>query len=254
MAEPMDTPPPRPSCKPCWEVWLQGMQSPLPLPPAHRAGSGRRAPDRQARRPGPKPNEGDDTPAPPMSTTPCPPGSTPDFDSLEADDRFRALTEAVFLPLLDWVQDPCAGPALRIRLTRHCCALPPCPTPPSPPPHPPTCCPSCWWPPASVGQLPDRSQRGHRQITIAALYLRLVLGHGDAEKAFTPAGAVRHPGDDLHPRRYPRAVRPHPLPAAGGRKCFQGEQLPRRHRQFSGRTCWPSTRLARCSAGRPAAG
>ena len=39
-----------------------------------------------------------------MSTTPAWPGSTPDFDSLEADDRFRALTEAVFLPLLDWVQ------------------------------------------------------------------------------------------------------------------------------------------------------
>ena len=107
-----------------------------------------------------------------------------------------------------------------------------------------------------MGQPPDRGQRGHRQN----LDHRRALpapGAGPRRcraRLWPPAGAVRHPGDDLHPRRHPRAVRPHPLPAAGGRTVLSGRAAARRRRQFSGRTAGPVPARRGAQPGRLAAG
>ena len=90
--------------QPLLEVWLQGMQPPLPLPLRTALAL---AGELQTGKPADLANvyEGDE-PSPGFAdvSDPCLARLYPDFDSLEADDRFRALTEAVFLPLLDWVQ------------------------------------------------------------------------------------------------------------------------------------------------------
>jgi exodeoxyribonuclease V gamma subunit len=67
--------------------------------------------------------------------------------------------------------------------------------------------------------------------TIAALYLRLVLGDGGPD-AFAAPAAARDPGDDLYPRRHARAVEPRArTPGAGGaplpRRGCRRRSLPR---------------------------
>ena len=107
---------------------------------------------------------------------------------------------------------------------------PPCPTPPSPPPHPPTRCPSHWLLPAfpcGGSRLIEASAGTGKTWTIAALYLRLVLGHGDAEQGF---GRPLEPSDILvmtftraATRELSDRIRSRLLEAA---RCFRGEQLP----------------------------
>ena len=57
--------------------------------------------------------------------------------------------------------------------------------------------------------------------TIAALYVRLVLGHGDDDTRFcAPAAAGRYPGDDVYPRRHARTVEPGARTPDRGRRLF----------------------------------
>ena len=103
-AQPMDTATAQAQLQTLLEVWLQGMQSPLPLPLRTALAL---AAELQTGKPADLANvyEGDEhSPGFADVNDPCLARLYPDFDSLEADDRFRALTEAVFLPLLDWVQ------------------------------------------------------------------------------------------------------------------------------------------------------
>ena len=154
----------------------------------------------------------------------------PDFEALRADGRFAALAQRLFGPF--------AGLAARANVQTW------------------NCTPTAearrgggrraWLRPWTRARFPlwgsrliEASAGTGKTWTIAALYLRLVLGHGGEAGFGAPAAAGRDPGHDLHPRRHARAVRPHPRPPARGRELLSRRGRAGRRRPASWPICSP---------------
>ena len=85
-----------------WQLWFQGMQAPLPLPPKTALAWLALAKDpakaqqaARARYEGAEPVRGD-------AEEPCMARLFPDFEALSADGQFAALAQEIYQPLLDW--------------------------------------------------------------------------------------------------------------------------------------------------------
>ena len=97
---------------------------------------------------------------------------------------------------------------------------------------------------AAGSRLIEASAGTGKTWTIAALYLRLVLGHGGDAHGFARAlAAARNPGRDLHRGRDQGAARPHPR-APGRRRgaTSAGEAAPDPHDALSRRAARRRTR------------